>query len=153
MDKITFFIPGQPVAKERARAVSRNGKIRMYTPGKTADYESAVHSICKESFTRPLESPVCVKIHAALAVPLSWSKKRREAALRGEVYPTGRPDIDNYIKAIFDGMNGAAFLDDSQVVSVWCEKFYGETPGVIVEVFEMDKKYLKIGQNNIDITT
>lgn len=145
MGKITFFIPGQPVAKARARAFSRNGQTRMYTPKKTADYESLVHSICKESFARPLESPVVVKIHAAIAIPLSWSKKRREAALRDEVYPTGRPDIDNYIKAIFDGMNGAAFLDDSQVVSLECSKFYGETPGVIVEVFEVYKKELQFG--------
>ncbi len=131
---ISFFVPGKPVPKARARAYSRNGQTRMYTPKTTADYETLVQSICRESFSKPLECPLCVYLAIALPVPLSWSKKRKEAALKQLIRPTSRPDIDNYVKAIFDGMNGVAFVDDAQVVRLECEKFYGETPGVVVTV-------------------
>lgn len=131
---IRFFVPGKPVPKARARAYSRNGQTRMYTPKTTADYESLVQSICREAFVRPLECPVFVALAIALPVPSSWSKKRKEAALKQLEHPTSRPDIDNYIKAIFDGMNGVAFVDDSQVVRLESEKFYGQTPGVVVTV-------------------
>lgn len=35
---------------------------------------------------------------------------------------TQRPDVDNVLKAIMDGLNGVAYADDSQVVSVECFK-------------------------------
>lgn len=35
---------------------------------------------------------------------------------------TLKPDIDNVIKAVMDGLNGVAFVDDKQVVFVSCKK-------------------------------
>lgn len=35
---------------------------------------------------------------------------------------TLKPDVDNIIKAVMDGLNGVAFLDDKQVVFVSCKK-------------------------------
>lgn len=131
---ISFFVPGKPVPKARARAYSRNGQTRMYTPKTTADYETLVQSICRESFARPLEGPLCVSLYIGVPIPSSWSKKRRDDAITGLIRPTSRPDIDNYVKAIFDGMNGVAFVDDAQVVRLECEKFYAEPAGAEVTV-------------------
>lgn len=35
---------------------------------------------------------------------------------------TLKPDVDNVIKAVLDGLNGVAFVDDKQVVFVSCKK-------------------------------
>lgn len=46
-----------------------------------------------------------------------------------------RRDLDNMLKATFDGLNDVLYLDDSQVVYVKATKEYcKERPGVLVEV-------------------
>ena len=52
----------------------------------------------------------------------------------GEILPQKKPDIDNVVKIIMDALNGAAYKDDKQVVSVFESKFYDDDPKVIVEV-------------------
>lgn len=52
----------------------------------------------------------------------------------GEILPQKKPDIDNVVKIIMDALNGAAYKDDKQVVSVFASKFYDDDPKVIVEV-------------------
>src|SRR5262245_44316004 len=64
----------------------------------------------------PITVPARAKITVDLPVPASWSGKRRDAALRGEVRPTSRPDTDNYIKAALDQINAIVVTDDSLVV-------------------------------------
>ena len=132
----SFFIPGDPVAKGRPRAASIGGKARLYTPKKTEKYENLVRLACGDAISRPVSIPCYVRAVAVLPVPQSWSKKRTEAAIRGDELPTKRPDLDNYLKAILDGMNGVAFADDSQVVEISARKQYGVRPGVWVALHE-----------------
>ncbi|MCF8012478.1 MAG: RusA family crossover junction endodeoxyribonuclease [Clostridiales bacterium] len=51
--------------------------------------------------------------------------------------PTVRPDIDNYVKAVLDVLNGLAYDDDSQIVSLHAQKRYGE-PRVEIELGEYE---------------
>jgi Holliday junction resolvase RusA-like endonuclease len=37
-----------------------------------------------------------------------------------------RPDIDNIVKAILDGLNGVVFADDASVAQLVSSKEYGE---------------------------
>lgn len=143
----TFTIPGNPKGKERPRA-SRNG--HFYTPKATHDYEDLVRYNAKFEYAkvsedaRPLECPVRVDILATYKVPKSYSKKRKEACLSGAELPTKKPDSDNIVKAILDGMNPkkkrkftiveGIYKDDSQVTTCLIKKRYGTTPGVKVEV-------------------
>ena len=60
---------------------------------------------------------------------------RTAAALRGEILPTTRPDLSNYVKLPEDVFNLVVWRDDSQVVSYdGCGKFYSERPRIEVEV-------------------
>ena len=45
-----------------------------------------------------------------------------------------RPDGDNVLKAVCDGINGVVWADDVQAVDQRVTKVYGETPGLRVRV-------------------
>ena len=133
---IRFFVPGEPVGKGRPRIGQVRGRAMAFTPRKTVDYENLVKMVASQAMagSPPLEGPVSLTVNAVFSVPQSWSKKRQAAALEGKIRPTGRPDIDNAIKAISDGLNKIVFRDDSQVVHVSAVKIYGLVPGVHVDV-------------------
>jgi Holliday junction resolvase RusA-like endonuclease len=71
---------------------------------------------------------------AFLAVPASWSNKKRDAALAGIVRHTGRPDFDNFAKIGCDALNGIVWADDSQIVEARIVKLYSESPSLRIEV-------------------
>jgi Holliday junction resolvase RusA-like endonuclease len=131
---IAFTVPGNPVGKGRPRVSRRGGFARMYTPEKTASYESLVALAGSQAMEgRPvLESACSVTLDIRVPIPASWSKKKQAAALAGELQPTTKPDIDNVEKAIFDGLNGVVWKDDVQVVAVTKCKRYSDAPGVHV---------------------
>lgn len=137
--KISFFIPGEPVALARHRYTITKGKIHNYDAPKNAEYKALVAMMAaKEMYgMAPMDKPVAVTITVHKQVPQSWSKKRQKEALSGEIRPTGRPDIDNYIKAVFDGLNQIVFKDDSQVTHVTASKMYSTTPGMSVVAAEL----------------
>ena len=135
---VTFMVEGTPVPKGRPRFARRGKFVSTYSPKTTVDYESKVSESAKLAMgsSEPLETPVGAYIYITLPVPASYSKKRTEACLSGEERPTKKSDIDNYCKAIFDGMNGIVFVDDSLVVSLHATKVYGTIGMVEVMVKE-----------------
>lgn len=139
---ISFFIPGEPVAKGRARSFIRNGRIGHHTPEKTVNYESLVALSASVAMSRTggymLSGPLALAFIATFAIPKSWTKKRLAAHMNDAEPVTKRPDLDNIMKALADGMNGIVYADDSQIAHLSdCRKVYGEKPGVVVQVWEM----------------
>lgn len=133
---ITFVVPGQPQGKGRARS-TKSG--RHYTPAKTVAYERLI-AACADDVVGELEGmtgPVELHVIAVFGVPASWSKKKREAALQWDTYPTVKPDADNIAKAVCDALNGVVWLDDSQVVDCRVKKVYGREPRLDVTVAEL----------------
>ncbi len=133
---IRFVVPGEPQGKGRPRAFRAGKGIRMFTPAKTEAYEQAVAAAGRQAMAgrAPLQGPLAVDLLAVVGVPVSWSKRRRAAALEGLEWPAKKPDADNVAKAIADGLNGIAYGDDAQVVELRVRKRYGEVPGVQVEI-------------------
>lgn len=136
---LTFSVPGEPVAKGRARAFIRNGKIGHHTPDKTARYENLVAWAAKQAIgaTKPLDGPISLRCTFWLPVPMSYPIKRRKACLNGSERHCKRPDLDNLVKAVKDGCNGIAWRDDCQVVEIRAAKGYGEVPRVDVEIVQL----------------
>lgn len=137
MKRVRFIVPGPPKGKARARTVrTRGGQAFSYTPEGTVLYENLIKTSffqeCREAFHdgEPLE----VHIYAFYGIPKSVSKKKRQEMISGILWPTKKPDIDNIAKCILDALNGVAFHDDTQVVSLHMEKHYAEQPRVEVEI-------------------
>lgn len=136
--QVTFTVEGTPVPKGRPRFARRGKFVSTYSPKTTVDYESKVSEAAKQAMgsSEPLKTPVAAYIYITLPIPASHSKKRTAACLAGEERPIKRSDIDNFCKAVFDGMNGIVYADDSQVVSLHSTKCYGTLGMVEVLVKE-----------------
>lgn len=130
----TFTIAGKPVPKGRPRFARQGGFVRTYTDEKTLGFEQLVAYTASRHFPSPVETPCSVTVVVDIAVPASWSKKKRQQALEGLLLPTGRPDGDNVLKSVMDGMNGAVYMDDKQVVRGCFEKRYGAVDQTVVTV-------------------
>jgi Holliday junction resolvase RusA-like endonuclease len=84
----------------------------------------------------PLEGPVEVTMNVCFPVPESWSKKKKERAIHGIIFPTVKPDNDNLLKVI-DALNEIVFRDDKQVVISHVYKTYSERPRMTIEVSQI----------------
>jgi Holliday junction resolvase RusA-like endonuclease len=142
MSAVAFTIPGEPVAKGRARFARKGNHVSTYTPEKTAKYENLVKLAAQEAMrgTAPFTRPVSLLVQIFVSVPASWSKKRRDLALRGFIGATKKPDADNVLKALKDGMNGIVYVDDARVTSIALSKQYGEIPRVEVRASEYTER-------------
>lgn len=150
--EVKFHVPGAVVGKGRPRIGRIGAHSRMFTPAKTANYESLVSWHAARAMqeqgpfsdahqrTIPFKGPVQVNILIGCQIPTSWSKKKKAAALNGDLYPTTKPDLDNCIKAVFDAMNGVVYADDVQVANTVCKKRYREAPGLWVTVLQLMKE-------------
>lgn len=137
---ITFTVEGKPQGKARARTFydKRADKMRSVTPQQTRSYEDLIRwSYTAAGGQYMGEKLAKVEIQAFYPIPKSWSKKKRNDAIFEWIRPTTKPDCDNTIKVVLDALNGVAYYDDKQVVSVSCEKFYGETGYLRVKIQEI----------------
>ena len=133
---IRIVVPGNPVAKGRPRAARVGNGVRMFTPAKTVAYEGLIALAGQEAMGRKklLTGPLAVTVKAVFQQPKGWSKKRQLEALIMPEWHTARPDGDNILKAVGDGLNGVVWSDDSQLAVTLITKAYGPTPSLTVLV-------------------
>src|SRR5262249_23157272 len=122
-----------PTAKGRPR-MTRGGFV--YTPSATRKYEAHGRLAAQQAMDGrpPIAVPVRCEIVIHLPMPMSWSAKRQDAALRGDIRPTTRPDADNFVKAGLDAINAIVVTDDSLVVDLVVTKRYARIPRLVIVV-------------------
>lgn len=128
---ISFRIQGEVKGKMRPKATAFGHHARVYTPNAQVnnetwirnEYYNAVKTFENKSFG---DVPIKVEIYVYRKIPKSFSKKKTQKALYGEIFPTTKPDLDNQIKTILDALNGYAFDDDSQIVEIGARKVYSQ---------------------------
>lgn len=129
---IVFTVPGLPQGKGRARF----GNGRTYTPAKTVAYEGLIALAGQQAMNGRglLEKPVYLTVNAFFPIPASWSKKRKDAAASSLAWHSSKPDGDNILKAVGDGLNGIVWKDDSQIAFSKVTKQYDPTPRVEIMI-------------------
>lgn len=137
------------MGKQRPKFARVGNFVKTYTPEQTINYENLVKYNCQQAMNE-LEfdgwfndEPLEVFILANYEVPKSYTKKRTEEALKGRLFPTKKPDIDNICKIILDSCDGVAYHNDAQVISIHCSKAYAKSPAT--QVIIRDKKIRKKG--------
>ena len=132
-ETITITVNGEAVAKGRPR-VTRRGFV--YTPANTRKYEAHVRLAAQMAMgsRAPITVPARAEIVINLPVPTSWSGKRRDAALRGDIRPASRPDADNYIKVALDAINTNVVTDDSLIVDLRAVKQNASVPQLTIVI-------------------
>lgn len=132
---MTVKIDGRPKGKARPRFA--NG--HAYTPKATRDYEKMIGYEYKAQDGRKFSGKVSVEVTAVFQIPKSWSKVKKHEVIFNGKRPEVRPDIDNIVKVVMDGLNGIAYDDDSQVVDIKASKVYGvDYEGVLITLEGLD---------------
>jgi Holliday junction resolvase RusA-like endonuclease len=136
--KISFRVPGVPVAqpRQRHRVVSAGGRTfaSNYTPTKDPvnAFKAAVQLAAAAAYKgEPLTGPLRVVMTFVLPRP-----KRLKKNGPREWAPV-KPDRDNLMKSWQDALNAMLFVDDSQICDGPVRKVYAaadEQPCVEVEV-------------------
>ena len=118
-------IPGAPIGKGRPRGASIGGRVRLYTPKKTADWERSAAMVMTSVWRKaPLDEPVEVQIAAFSHRPKRLLRRKDPDHV---IYKTSKPDADNICKCALDALVMAGVLrDDSLVVKVTILDFYAE---------------------------
>lgn len=132
--QVKFVVESKPQGKARARTFydPRADKMRSVTPAQTRSYEDLIRWSYKAAGGQYMgEKYIFVRITAYYPIPKSWSKKKKKEAIEYIIRPTTKPDCDNTIKVVLDALNGVAYYDDKQVVSVSCEKLYTDGGGYL----------------------
>lgn len=102
-----------PQPKQRPR-VARG---RAYTPLATVRYEAAISRAA--SHLTPLEGALSMDV--LFVFPRLKGTPKREV---GRHVKATRPDLDNLLKALKDGLQGHAFNDDAQIAEVIASKVH-----------------------------
>ena len=136
---IELTIPGEPVGKGRPRVTTRGKFAHAYTPKKTKNYEQHVVNTYKQKYTYSdmLHGPLSSEVMAFFPTPQSVSKRKRQLMINNIITNTHKPDIDNIEKSILDSLNGLAYEDDSQIISLYGEKRYSDIPRVELKIKEV----------------
>lgn len=144
---------GAPLGKGRPRFTTIGGFARAFTPKATRDYENRLKAAGIEAMAgrECLDEAVSLVVRAFMPIPASFSRKKREAALAGDLMPTGSPDLDNLLK-VYDGLNYHAprfkgdrekrpivWRNDSQIVSMQAIKVYSDRPRLVIDVWRWDE--------------
>jgi Holliday junction resolvase RusA-like endonuclease len=140
VNSVSFTVAGAARGKGSVRSgVSKGGKLIHFKDEKTASYMTLVKWSAAAAMKArpPLAGPLLVLVTIRLAPPVSTPKRSLPLMLANELLPTKKPDVDNVLKAIFDGCKGVTMTDDVQVCDLHVQKVYSETPGVDVVFEEM----------------
>lgn len=144
--EIRIIVPAVPVAQPRQRhAIRGNGSkafVSNYTPSKhpVQAFKATVRMASREVYAGPpLEGPLRVDCVFVLPRPLN---KRWKTRAMPRYHHTGRKDLDNLAKSIYDALTGTLWFDDGQIAKANCVKVVAsgdEQPHVEITVFRLDE--------------
>lgn len=134
-----------PIGKGRAKAASVAGRIRIYTPTVTANWEKSAAQELSWQFGghEPMSGAIGCEISAYFArtAELGRTGKTPSGYKYGieRIPHTGTPDLDNIIKSTLDALQKARCIDDDkricqQTASKWFVAI-GEQPRVEVRIW------------------
>ena len=140
MKDFSFTVNTIPIGKGRPRFRRCGRAVITYTPAKTHKFEQLIADVYKRSGGVLITGPIKLEVIAYMPIPKSRSKKEK-TLLKLETTPhTNKPDGDNILKAVCDGLNGIAYPDDKYLYSVSITKLYSESPRLEIRLLQVEEK-------------
>jgi Holliday junction resolvase RusA-like endonuclease len=138
MARIFFEVLGEPVPKARHRTARLpNGRMIQYQDKKArAQEDSFLAQAVRFAPLTPIDGPLTLLVTAFSSIPQSWSRKKRQAAMDGEIRPTKKPDADNLLKFVGDALNGIFWQDDKQITTASISKRFSDRPRWEIKITE-----------------
>ena len=120
MKTIELAFPIKAVPKGRPRLSKWGG---VFTPKETRAFEDAIKMMAKSQYRgAPVLCPLLVMMEFVFKSPKKPTKP----------YPRG--DLDNFIKAVGDALNGIVYVDDTQIVGISAFKRYGFEDKIVMTI-------------------
>ena len=139
--KAMFEIVSEIKTKARPRATIIKGHARIYDPTNPI-YENLV-KMCYQRECRNVyfekNEPVRATIQAYFKVPEN-KKKYVQAVI--PIACVVHKDLDNIAKIVLDSLNGIAYDDDKQIVSLNVHKYYTDNKEKVVVLLENASDYV-----------
>lgn len=144
-DWFRLVIPTAPVAQGRPRAVNMAARRKYYRPNKpqiilhdpikVKRYKQLIGYYVRQHYDgQPLTGPLSVTLLFFREIQKSDSQKKQTAKGAGQIRPTKKPDVDNYIKSTLDALNGILWVDDNEIVDLHAKKYYSKHPHIEIEI-------------------
>ncbi len=118
-ERVDFTIRCVPTAQQRPKHMrTKTGKDITYKSDAQKANENTLEALLLPYVPKsPFSGGIELQFIAFMPLPLSESKKRKEAMLNGHIGHTVKPDLDNLCKQLKDAMTRLRFWnDDRQVV-------------------------------------
>ena len=129
--KVVFYVA--PVPASRARVT----RWSTFFPKKYTQFKKDMEMALGNTTFAPSTKLIYAQLDFYVHIPKSWSKKKK--SLKNGKYCDNNADIDNYIKAILDSLEGTYYENDKQIVMIRARKFYSETPRIEYTQEELDE--------------
>ncbi len=113
---ITF--PIAPVVASRARVT----RWATFFPKKYQAFRDEFKKLLEEYDATPTDDLLYVKLDFHVQMAKSWSKKKKLE--KDGKYCDNNADVDNYIKATLDSLEGKYYANDNQIVMIRARKFW-----------------------------
>ena len=135
MNVLKIEIPGDVQAQQRPKFSRFGNNVSVRDPKESKDYKSFVRLVASQVAPEVLiTEEIRLSIDVYRKIPKSFSKKKHQQAVDGELRPTTKPDIDNLAKGIKDGLSKVVWHDDSQVTELVARKWYSDNPRAEVTI-------------------
>lgn len=132
--KLQFFLPLDPptTTHQQKRVTCRGGRPVFYDSQEVKDIRLMFrYALAPYQLEKPFEAPIRLMHKWIYPVPKTRGYGDGE-------YKTTKPDTHNMVKIFVDEMEMMGFFkDDSHIASEIIEKFWGEVPGIFVQMEEL----------------
>lgn len=126
MESITFAVPFV-AGQQRPRLTSRPFPHAVKTRADRAR-EAEVRAAFLDALPEGAELPLHPR-GTQVTVAVTCTAPAPKTTRRGCVPYTVKPDLDNVCKLVLDALNGVAWADDAQVVSIFANKLPRQAQG------------------------
>lgn len=145
-----FIFNLEPVAQARPRYTSKPYP-HEYDPAPVKKFKKQLNALAKKQMAEkgiePFDEAIEVNMIVYRPIQKSISKIERMRRHLGVVLPSVKPDLDNYIKSIWDALNGTIWSDDNKITDIAVKERYSLDPRIEVEVMKAEAerpiKYVK----------